>query len=333
MKYGKLAPTRPVGLKDLDQYLKAPLAAPPASVKPPGIPVDGWGMLGNGPDPTVTWTGDGFNNEEGCGDCTKAGEAHAYDALTWDEGLREAKNHPNSNQVVSAYFAETGGVDSGLDCGSVLQKAYSVGAYGQKIGGYGPINYKNTTLLKQLVASFGVAYIGIQCPESAETQANENKTWSVVPGSPIAGGHCIIIVGYDDATGLYAIVSWGRLYYATYEFIETYMDEAWGLLAPAIATKGEFDKIDFAQLEADLASIAPNQAVPDAVADPSGFIEHIGAVIERDLKGLYNAVPDEIKGFTKAFHKVLDAALEHESVEVLEKLFADALAIYTRGRL
>jgi hypothetical protein len=328
MKYGKLAPTRPAGLKDLDAYFKAPLAAPPASVKPPGIPIDGWGMLGNGPDPTVTWTGDGFNNEEGCGDCTKAGEAHAYDALTWDEGLKEAKNHPNGNQVVSAYFAETGGVDSGLDCGSVLQKAYSVGAYGQKIGGYGPINYKNTTLLKQLVASFGVAYIGIQCPESAEQQANENKTWSVVPGSPIAGGHCIIIVGYDDATGLYAIVSWGRLYYATYEFIETYMDEAWGLLAPAIATKGEFDKIDFVALEADLAAIAPLNGSP-ALSESHNAL--IFSDVEGALKRLYESVPNEVKDFTKLFHKVLDAALERESVEVLEKLFGDALKAYTHG--
>lgn len=250
MKYGKLAPVRPAGLKDLDTYFTSPLPAPPASVKPPGI--KNWGMLGNGPDPSVTWTGDGFNNQEGCGDCTKAGEAHAYDALTWDEALDETKNHPSSNAVVSAYFAETGGQDSGLACGDVLQQAYHAGAFGQKIDGYGVFDHTNQTLVKQIVATFGVVYIGIQCPASAQQQAIENKTWSVVPGSPIEGGHCVIIVGFSDEEGVYYIVSWGKLYKATYEFIEKYMDEAWALIAPAIAKKGKFDNVDLATLQTDL---------------------------------------------------------------------------------
>jgi hypothetical protein len=220
-------------------------------------------MLGNGPDPSVTWKGDGFNNQDGCGDCTKAGEAHFYDALTWDEDLNESKHHPSGNQVVEAYFAETGGVDSGLTLFGVLSSNYAKGAYGQKISAYGllPSGY-NAQQLKQVVSSFGVAYIGIECPESAENQANENVTWTVVPGSPIVGGHCIIIVGYDDAESVYYIVSWGELYRATYAFIEKYMDESWAVLAPAIATKGEFDKVDFATLEADLKQIAPSTDAP-----------------------------------------------------------------------
>ena len=330
MKYGKLDPTRPEGLKDLDQYLSAPLADPPASVKAPGIPINGWGMLGNGPDPSCTYQGAGFNNEEGCSDCTKAGLAHAYDALTWDEGLHEAKNHPNSNAVVQSYFAETHGVDSGLDCGSVLSLAYKVGTYGAKIAGFGPIQPTNATLLKQLIASFGVAYIGIQCPQSAENQfANENPVWTVVPDSPIEGGHCVILVGYDDATGMYELVTWGQLIKATYGFIEKYMDEAWGLIAPAIATKGEFDKVNLAALQADLGAIAPNDT-PDAPQNAhDGFL----ADIEQYAEHLYRQIPDDFKGFVKQMHKLIDAAMEHETVEVLEKIFADALILYTHGKL
>ena len=291
MKYGKLAPTRPLGLKDLDAYLTTPLSAPPSVVKAPRVAH--WGMLGNGPDPSVTWTGDGFNNQDGCGDCTKAGEAHAYDALTWDEALGESKHHPSSNDVVSAYFAETGGVDSGLDCGSVLQKAYTQGAFGQKIDGYGPIQYTNLTLLKQLIASFGVAYIGIQCPISAENAFNNNNAvWEYVPGSGNAGGHCIILVGYDDATNIWYGVSWGELVEITTEFLQHYMDEAWGLIAPAIATKGEFHKIDIVALQADLPQIAPNQGTPVVNDSFIDRLEHDLDVVKDEAEKIVTEIAD-----------------------------------------
>jgi hypothetical protein len=283
MKYGKLAPVRPAGLKDLDAYFTSPLPAPPAAVKPPGV--KNWGMLGNGPDPSVTWTGDGFDNSQGCGDCTKAGEAHAYDALTWDEGLKEALHHPSSNQVVSAYFAESGGQDTGLACGDVLQKAYHVGAFGQKIDGYGVFDHNNQSLIKQVVATFGVVYIGIQCPASAQQQAMNDETWSVVPGSPIEGGHCIIIVGYDDAEGVFYIVSWGQVFKATYAFIAKYIDEAWALIAPAIATKGKFDNVDLVALQADLPKFTQNHDMTTVTTDSlAARVEHVAEVTLADAE-------------------------------------------------
>jgi hypothetical protein len=105
-----------------------------------------------------------------------------------------------------------------------------------------------------------------------------DETWSVVPGSPIEGGHCIIIVGYDDAEGVFYIVSWGQVFKATYAFIAKYIDEAWALIAPAIATKGKFDNVDLAALQADLPKFTQNHDMATAPTD--SFVTHMEHEVE-----------------------------------------------------
>lgn len=68
--------------------------------------------------------------------------------------------------------------------------------------------------------------------------------------------------------------------------------------------------------------VNPVQSAADASA--KGLFSHI----ESDLKSLYHAVPDDVKGFVKEMHKIVEAAMEHEGVVVLEKLFADAVKVY-----
>jgi hypothetical protein len=349
-KYGKSEPIHFDGLKTIDAYLTSALAPAPGEVKPPGIgdwpqiqngvaPISAvnWGMLGNGPDPSVTWEGDGFNNEEGCGDCTVAGYAHADEALTWDEAEHEAKHSVSGNETVEEYFELTGGVDSGLACGGVLMKGYNTGLFGAKNLGFGElagtIKSINFGLLDQVIASFGVAYIGINCPESAETQYDNNEWWTVVPGSPIAGGHCIILVGYVTINGqkLYVAVTWGQFVFITEAFLRQYMDEAWAVLMPAIAERGEFDKVNVAELQSDLAQYAPgyhDETAPAAVVDEGG----VRGEIERLVHAVYETVPDHVVSALKHAHYLEEAIVKNASVEVLTKIVEDMISAYTHKK-
>ena len=99
-KLGKLAATRPHGLRDLVAYSNGPLPTPPASVDVPYVPE--WGMAGNGPDPSLT-----VNGGKPVGDCVIAGAAHTIMASNVEVQRLDAV--PSSDAVVEQYFAITGG--------------------------------------------------------------------------------------------------------------------------------------------------------------------------------------------------------------------------------
>lgn len=83
---------------------------------------------------------------------------------------------------------------------------------------------------------FGGLSSGIECPQSALTEFQEGKPWTVVPGSPIAGGHAIWKVksvtlpsGLLVASGSFEVassyVTWGGLAPAEEAWDKEYVDE------------------------------------------------------------------------------------------------------------
>lgn len=233
-KLGKLEAVRPHGLADLAVYAQGKLPAPPAAAD---VPVVGtWGMDGN----------------DQYGDCTVAGAAHMV--AGWNAEVHEADAVPSVTDVVDTYFELTTGEDSGLVEHTVLQEWYSTGLWGNRIAGYAPVDPKDLTALHQAIAFYGAAYVGVQLPQSAQTQFGAGQPWAVEPGSPILGGHCIVFVGYD-AKALYA-VSWGAVVEVTYPWWATYGDEAWAVLPDEFVRAGhDAPGIDLVSLRADLASV------------------------------------------------------------------------------
>ena len=55
-----------------------------------------------------------------------------------------------------------------------------------------PLDHNSITELHQAIAFYGGAYLGIQCPESAQQQFARNEPWTVDPTSQVEGGHCIV---------------------------------------------------------------------------------------------------------------------------------------------
>ena len=229
-KLGKLAATRPYGLKDLAVYADGPLPAPPASVNyfaNLSLPIDG--------------------NDQ-YGDCVMAATAHLIAA--WDAEVKRTDPVPTGNEVVAEYLKLTGGEDAGLNESNVLTLWHKHGLFGEKIAGFAPVDVRDTIAIHQAIAFYGGALFGIQCPLSAQQQFQEGGPWTYEPGSPIVGGHAIAPLGYD-AHYVYC-ATWGGVAKVTYPFLSAYLDEAWAIIPQQFVEASKGPLLDLESLQADL---------------------------------------------------------------------------------
>lgn len=246
LKLGKLAPTRPYGLRDLATYSNGPLPTPPSSVAVPDV--SHWGMFANGPDPSCSVPGAPF------GDCVIAGAAHVIEASNVEVQRLDAI--PTSDQVAEQYLSITGGQDVGCNESDVLARWRKSGLFGgNRISAYCPVETSQLAHVQASVAFYGACFLGVQVPESAQEQFGENRPWTVVPGSPIMGGHCIVIVGYDPHC-LYA-VTWGGIAPITWPWFSAYCDESWAIITEEVAEAGHGPTgLNLAALQHDLDAIS-----------------------------------------------------------------------------
>lgn len=231
-KLGKLSPIRLSGVGLISDYETAALPAPPNFVSVPKV--GAWGMLGN----------------DQYGDCTIAGVGHLD--LAWNVEVKERDHVPTTAEAETTYFDLTGGVDSGLAETMVLQRWLNHGLFGYKISAYAPTNFSKKDAFKEAIAFYGGVYFGVQLPESAQQQFVQNgqSTWSVVPGSPIVGGHCIDGVGYSNE-GI-QVITWGQVVTATWDWIANYVDEAYAIISSQFVQAGSGPILDIAALRSDL---------------------------------------------------------------------------------
>lgn len=230
LKLGRLPGYVPNALQDLTVYASGVLPAPPASWPVPAVP---YPMDGN----------------DIYGDCVSAGGAHLVAA--WDKQFGQTDHVPTSQNVIATYFGLTGGVDSGLVEADFLRHWKTYELFRQTIAGYAPVNVQNFVTQHQAIAYYGGIMYGIQCPQSAQDQAQAGEPWTYVPGSPIVGGHCIVGLGYTLNGILCA--SWGQVFEVYYNFLIHYLDEAWCILPhQLVEAKKDTLGIDIASLTADL---------------------------------------------------------------------------------
>lgn len=215
-KLGKLDPhpeaTHPrVRLRD---YLTAPGPAVPATVdwasKVPAWPV--------------------YSNDT-VGDCTCAGIGHMIQALTAYTGAEATV--PGSDvlkmyEKLSGYDPATGANDNGAVEQDVLSYMSRKGLDGHKVRAFAQVDHASFAEMKAALYYFGTLYLGIQCPASAQEQFAAGRPWDVVPGSPVDGGHCVVLQKWD-ADYMY-VVTWGKLIPMTEAFWSAFGDEAWAVL-------------------------------------------------------------------------------------------------------
>lgn len=201
--------------------------------------IDGWLMLGNGPcdDNSIDPTWAAF---QGAGNCVWGGGAHEHMEASKNSGRAippfTCRNVLAQYSAYSGYDLQTGTSDTGSNVRDVLswrQKTGLIDSNGvaHKIGTYVSIEPGNTSALWEALWLFESVGIGIEFPVSAMDQFNAGKTWSVVNGAQIEGGHYIPLVGHPSAN-VWTCVTWGRRQTLTPAFLAKYCDEAWAHIDP-----------------------------------------------------------------------------------------------------
>lgn len=215
-----------------------------------------WGMLGN-------------DNE---GDCTIAAKCHIYMAQAINaSGARLIFTTAQALKAYSALMVATGyppNADEGASMLDALNFARNTGIDGHKVGAFAEIQPTNHDHIKYAVYVFGAVDIGLNLPQSAEDQFSAGQTWDVVKGSPIAGGHDVPIVGYNETGPL--CVTWGQVQQMTWAFLDKYCDEAYAVLDPDwLSSDKSPGGFDLATLTADLAAIKGGGDLPPIVVPPA----------------------------------------------------------------
>ena len=120
--------------------------------------------------------------------------------------LSESDPAPDTARTVAQYETITGGQDTGCVEADVLSLWRTTGLFPvrhtetadvltNKIAAYAPVDPHSVLAVHRAIWMTGTAYIGVQLPQSAMEQFQAGRPWTVVPGSPILGGHCILPVG------------------------------------------------------------------------------------------------------------------------------------------
>jgi hypothetical protein len=213
-----------------------------------------------------------FANDQ-WGDCVIAGRAHmtlrfeAFEQnmqipISDDDVLAEYWIEQGAHEISKRHFCKTvTRWDSKPDNGLVMldslnswrQEGWSIGGKNYPIYAFAGVNWKAHDEVKATVYLLNGAYAGFVVPQSAMDQFNAGKPWTVVPGSPIIGGHAVYIVGYDEV-GL-TCITWGKPQKMDWNFWDTQFDEAYGVVDNRDKWLGEKSPVDVNALNAILAEI------------------------------------------------------------------------------
>lgn len=235
-KLGKLEAVRPEGLHMLAFYQTSPLPTPPDKVDVPAV--SDWQMLGN----------------DRYGDCTFAGIAHAQIAVANVLGVNDPPI--TDQQVINVYLAYSNGQDQGAVEADLLKFWQNNIIFNGKTVAYAPTDVADQLELKSVIHAYGLAYIGIKVPAVCQEQFRSHQPWELTgtaADNNIIGGHCIILVGYDEK--YFYGITWGAVQAIEWTWLQAYMDESWAVITPEIVTKGEYEGLRLVDLLTDIGKL------------------------------------------------------------------------------
>jgi hypothetical protein len=200
-----------------------------------------------------------FDNDT-LGDCTAA--ALANQEIAWANAC--GKVSPITEKQVVQFYSATTGYDpanpasdeGGVESDILAQWMKTPGLLGgRNLAAYAAFRPQTVGSLKDAIWITGGAYLGIDLPETIQTQG---MLWDVPAGGAVGpgavgslGGHAVCALGYDSRVVYFA--SWGALYAMTWDFYTTYTEEAYALVSPdfLLANNLTPNGFDLATLQAD----------------------------------------------------------------------------------
>ncbi len=169
------------------------------------------------------------------GDCTCAAIGHAiqlWTSLTSTETVIPDKTIIDLYSKVSGYVPGDQNTDNGAAASDVLLYWYKNPVANHALSGFASIRPGNRTSIRDAIYLFGVCYLGVQLPLTAQ-----HGDWVLPQGQDLTGdwevgswgGHAIPAIAYDADSVV--VISWGKFVKATWDWLDAYMDEAYALLS------------------------------------------------------------------------------------------------------
>lgn len=182
------------------------------------------------------------------GNCAIAGPAHLLQVWTANDGKEFTPRIESVMEGYSRFGYQPSNPQSDVGCIllDVMREWRNVGFFGEadkfhkvghkRIGAYALVNPGDHALTCTAIHLFGGLTIGLQLPAAVQGQDNSEE-WRA-PGrnhrfGPWAhgswGGHCVVVTDYDPM-GL-TCVTWGGLKRMSWQFYESYCDEAFAAIS------------------------------------------------------------------------------------------------------
>jgi hypothetical protein len=174
------------------------------------------------------------------GDCTCAAVGHAIQVWT---SLASSQVVLPDATIISLYskFGYVPGdpnSDNGAAATDVLLYWYKNPVAGHTLDGFASIRPGNRTSIRDAIYLFGICYLGVQLPLTAQ-----NGDWILPAGQALTGnwargswgGHAIPACDYDADT--LTVISWGKLVKVSWNWLDAFCDEAYALLSKDWITK------------------------------------------------------------------------------------------------
>lgn len=170
------------------------------------------------------------------GDCVFAMIGHGIQLWTANASKEVV---PSVSDLLAAYSEVTGfnpyagpPGHNPTDEGTVLQDAFDYwrksGIAGHKIVAFAEVDHTSEAEMQAACAVFGALLVAIDFPAVAMYQFTHDEPWDVVRNDGGSqGGHAVLGVKYDTASGLWYWITWGKAQPVTFDFVKKYVTEAW----------------------------------------------------------------------------------------------------------
>jgi hypothetical protein len=165
---------------------------------------------------------------------------------------------------------------------------------GDVIRAFMDIDYHNIPLLRKAIAIGGVIWTGVTITEANRQQWDAGKPFDYVKGSPIDGGHSLVLVGETGTAATdFRLVTWAAERNATDNYDTHQFGEAWFIVTDSMLKNRRFvDGMDLATFAADFEAITgepfpvPIAPVPPVKPAVNALVAIGTATITEPLSGV-----------------------------------------------
>jgi hypothetical protein len=316
---GRLPAETTPKIEHVGVFLVTPLPPPVYPIDVSGaVPAELLGMLGNGPDSTLTIVTPNGQGQP-VGDCYFAGTVHKLKA---DAGQgHESESFPDSNETVDAYDVYDNHQDQGVQMSDAMQAWFNEGFKDSQGTVVIPPCEAFVRILPSQVdaamAQFGAVLCGVNLTSDADQLFSEGLPWTTANGqTPNPNeGHVVVRVKSDGQIHVYS--TWGAYQEATVEWSTACCEEAWcpvtqqmaanaGMNVPALlaAIKAMGGQVRTAPVPTPVPTQTPVPVpagappVPGpivAIEDVAQLIEHDAEVVVEEVEKVAEDVIDKIE--------------------------------------